>query len=377
VKRGPIIHGVLLIAALLLAYQTWTRPKGDDAKKVRGDVVLWKKDAKQIVAVEYVTERKTVRIERRDDYLWGIVTRDTTKPTPAKKDEPPAGEDDAEAPEPAPEDGAMPEPAPPDPEPEPAPEPVPPEPETTTVVNEFPVADSADELFAGLATMRMLRDLGVPDDDKRKEFELEDAKTQLTVDFGSETRTFLVGGRVFGGSDRYVQDPTSSRAYVMAGETLRPLEGGDQSLRDRKIAPAEDANVTGAVLKTAAGERSLVRGEKAGPHGAKEVTWADAQTPTDPDQTLANFISRVERLAPSEFLPELSTAELQSVIRFEYAGAGGKSLGSLELFKQSGENPGEFEYFVLSERTRVPAKVHRLSAERIEKDLDTLFTPQE
>ena len=38
-KRGPMIQGVLLIAALLFAYQTWTRDKS--VKVERGEFVLW------------------------------------------------------------------------------------------------------------------------------------------------------------------------------------------------------------------------------------------------------------------------------------------------------------------------------------------------
>lgn len=364
-KRGPIIHGALLVAALAFAYQTWTRPK--EVKKPRGDVVLWDGKPADIVAVEYTTERKTVRVERRDDYLWGVVTRVTTKPK--KKDEPPA----PDAPEP-PGEELHPEPAPPEPVPPAEPEPPP---EEETVTNEFPVGDAGTELLDGLLPMRMLRDLGTPSEEQLKEYALEAADTQLTVHLASGSKTLLIGGRVFGGSDRYVHDPESGKVYVMPGETLRPLEGGDQSLRERTIVPGKEGEVKAATLVTPGGERKLVRGEKDGPHGRKDPTWAYADTPEAPDQTLANFMGRVERLVPSEFLPDEKTDTMTSVLRIDYAGEGGAPLGSLELFRRPGEKEGEMDYFVVSARTRVVAKVHRLSAEKIDKDLESLFAPAE
>ena len=120
-----------------------------------------------------------------------------------------------------------------------------------------------------------------------------------------------------------------------------------------------------------------MRGAKEGPHGQEQATWAYAETPDDEDLTLANFMNRVDKLMPSDYLPGQKVDGMTSVVRIEYADAGGKPIGHLELYKQPTEREGIFDYFVLSERTRVIAKTHPGAAKRVDKDLEQLFAPAE
>ncbi|RMH39204.1 MAG: hypothetical protein D6689_17380, partial [Deltaproteobacteria bacterium] len=181
-KRGPIIHGVLLVATAAFAYQTWTRDK--TVKVERAQFVLWDGRPADIVSVDYdVKDKRTIHIERRSDdqgsYLWGIATRTTI--IPAKKSAP--GGDQAGA---GARDAGVAEPEP--------------QPEVKTTTKEFPVGESGDKLLEGLAPMRALRELGALTDEQRKEYGLEDAGTQLTVNFQSGSHTLILGGRVYGGN---------------------------------------------------------------------------------------------------------------------------------------------------------------------------------
>jgi hypothetical protein len=367
-SRGPIIHGVLLVAALAFAYQTWTRDK--TVKVDRGEFVLWDGKPGDILSIDYdVRDKRTTHIERRTDehggYLWATVTRTTVIPKKRPSPPEPAAPEGLDA-------GAAPA------EPEPAVPPVDEEPpEIKTTTKEFPVGDVGEELFKGLAPMHALRDLGTLDDEQRKEYELAEADTQLTVHFKSGDKNLVLGGKVYGGSHRYAVDSATGKAYIIPGETLQSLAGGDSVLRDGKIFPFEDAEVATATIKTPLAERKLVRGEKEGEHGTKTVTWALAETPGEDDQTLANFMSRVDKLTPSTYEPSMSKDGLTEIMQVAYAGKDGKPLGHLGLFKKPTDREGVFEYYVFSERTRVIAKTHPGAAKRVDKDLEQLFAPPE
>ena len=109
----------------------------------------------------------------------------------------------------------------------------------------------------------------------------------------------------------------------------------------------------------------------------EETTWAYADSTGEPDQTLANFMSRVNKLTPSDYLPEMTREGLTEVVRIDYHGRDGKLLGHLELYKKPGAREGTFEYYVFSERTRVIAKTHPGAAKRVDKALEQLFAPAE
>jgi hypothetical protein len=352
-KRGPVIHGALLVVALVVAYQTWTRDKS--AKPVRANVTLWGGAPADVESITLTGENKKTVVERRKDgagaYLWGVVER-TTKPL-------------------KPKDAVSSEDAPPTP---------------VTTVREFPVGEEGDKLVEKLAPLQAVRDLGALQDAQKKDFGLEQPKDKLVVKVAGKARELVLGGRVYGGDDRYVLEPTSNHVFVIPADVLRPLESADGSLRERKVHAFEKDEVAQVVLKTPSAEKALVRGGE----GAK-ATWASAATPGQPDQTLANFMNRMGDVTPTDFAPTLDEKTLELLLTVEYKDKGGKGMGRLQLFKKPAAAtpvatsaitpaPGvtatvapEPEYYVRTERTRVLAKLHKAAAERVDKDLTQIF----
>src|SRR5690349_16169222 len=86
--KGALIHGALLVVMLVYGYRTWTRDK--NVEQNRGDFVLWEKNEADLVSIEYKSDKKDVKIERRgtgsDAYWWGTDTttekKVKTPPTP-------------------------------------------------------------------------------------------------------------------------------------------------------------------------------------------------------------------------------------------------------------------------------------------------------
>ncbi len=120
--------------ALVFAYQTNTRKK--DALPKRGAHAVWK--LSDLTAVVLESEKKRVRIEKREDengaYYWGEVSRTTKKSSSPKV----VGPDSGDA----------------------GPVDLPPVPETTVTTREFPVGRAGQGLMLEYQRLMALRKLG-------------------------------------------------------------------------------------------------------------------------------------------------------------------------------------------------------------------------
>ena len=405
-KRGPIIHGILLIAVLAFAYQTWTREKKVEPKT--GKVEVWSKAADSLQVVLFETKDRTLRIERKSDdgkpYLWGKETRVSRRRKPKPK---PAKDQDA------------------------GPIPAEPEEEIKTSTREFPAGDAADELFANFAKFRALRDLGELTDAEREEYKLAESTDNITAIFADGPRSLILGGRIYGSSDRYVLDTDNNHGYAVAGTVLSGLSSGETALRLKNLHAFDPNKVASAEVNTGAGvKRDLVRTTVKGPKGDSKG-WADAATPAKADQTLANFFDNLAKLRPSQFMLEVTADTLVAMVTIEYRGADGKTMGRFELFRSKPEpeaaddatdpadatgEPGKddktagkdakaagkdaksdagkadpaadkkaadkkkkakkVDYYVRTERTRVFGKVGKAQGDRVAKDLEEIFAAQ-
>ena len=104
----------------------------------------------------------------------------------------------------------------------------------------------------------------------------------------------------------------------------------------------------------------------------KKSGWADPATPTKLDETVGNWMSKLERLKVQEYVeaPAAPLRREDAVVRVEYF-AGGKAIGFVELYKVPGEKSSD--YLVKSERTRWAAKVLTSAAEQVDQDLGSVL----
>jgi hypothetical protein len=438
--KGIAIHGALLAVMLGVAYQTWTR---DTTIRVStGEVAIWDRAADDVTAVTFETVRKdattgasnarTVRVERRgtgaDAYWWGIETRTDQKPKPApvpdagvpadaaiavdggaakgdagaaKGD---AGAGDAGAAKPtdagapkagdaalAKADAGVPPDAPGVTDAG-APPPVG-ELETKTTTREFPIGDKFPvagapnpmtfaDLLGSWASMHAVLALDELTDAKKQEYELADSTTTFTVILKDGPHAFVLGGKVAGSKERYAMSTDDKKGYILAGAMLDPLESGEGAL-----APASpngfDATDVGQVVISAGGKtRQADRISTASDKGAPTRTWGDRIT-LKADQTLANFVDKLEKLRAQSYAADLKIADLTAVVALAYKDGTGKPLGTLTLYKR--DTPSDkpvappaapatvTEYYIVTETTRVPAKVPTPIAEGVEQDLGTVF----
>jgi hypothetical protein len=324
-RRELGVHLALLAIATCVAGALWTRDKEPKAL-VSADVSVWSGRADDVERIGYETKTRKVALEAKKDaagrYFVGTIERDA-----------PSGGPDAGAPPGAPR--------------------------STQALLSVGAAGKLAELVAPLKAFRAV---GRVEGDRAAEFGLAEPEGTLTVVVRGAEKKLLVGGPTPGGADRYAREPSTGEVYVIKGDIVRDLDAADARLVERDLHEWKDAEVTAAKLVAGGKSRELVRG---GAEGKR--FWADAAAADKNDETLGNYMTKLDRVRPNEY-PAAAPTGTQDVVRVEYRGAGGP-LGWVELVKASPAGGGKAEYFLRSERTRSFARVTASLAEQVEQDL--------
>ncbi len=368
--RGIVIHAALLVIALILGYLNWTR---DTSIAPKGDAVpLWSGTQEGFETAVFEAKNRTLRLEARKSdntqYLWGIETKKSRISKRPKKNTKVSNASPDAGPDAGPPDAA----------------PLAPVEEVKTTTREFPVGKSGQNLVESLSSLKALRDLGKPTDEKLKEYGLNATETSLAVTVQGNTHTLKIGDSIYGGSDRYVLDPNTGRAYALAGQLMQPLHSGESALKLRVLHEFEDDLIKSITIKTPTEQKDLIATTVTDQRG-KRTTWAEVKSPNKPDQTMKLLIDQLKRLRPSEYPTGLVETELTPIVQIEYHGDNNAPLGHLHLFKKilpvtppaDAKRPApkpKAKYYLRTEYTRVLGEVRRASAERIEQDLGQIFT---
>jgi hypothetical protein len=346
-ERGIYVHLGLLVAAVLAAVLVWTRDKQPKALSP-DSVVVWSGRPADVTRIALEAKGKKVNLEAKKDdlgaYYVGSMEKETAPP-PVRD----AGAPDATV-------------ASSDP---------PASPTRTTI--EFVSVGAATKLAESFAPLRAIRALGKIGADRDAEFGLNEPEGTVTVQVRDTERKLLLGAATQGGGDRYVRDPATTEVYVIEGDILRDLETADSKLVERELHEWKDVDIASAELSVGDRKRNIVR---AGPEGKQ--FWADPASPDAKDETITNWVVKLDRLRPTQFVLKAPEG-VQPVLRLDYTGRSGK-LGFLEMVKvppappaTPDAPPAKADYLIRSERTRQFAKVISSSAEQVEQDVSSLL----
>jgi hypothetical protein len=177
---------------------------------------------------------------------------------------------------------------------------------------------------------------------------------------------------------------------VFSKDLLSALEIGQSSLQlldPRGFKMDEIGSVTidaNGKTKTLARITSTKDGAE---HSQQVKTWADPVT-KKADQTAANFVDNLAKLRPMEYASDVKVADLALIMKLTYKDERGGMLGTFSLYKREkpGQLPegqeldpanppkGEAEYYIMTEKTRVPALVRKDLAQSSEQDIETVFS---
>jgi hypothetical protein len=211
--------------------------------------------------------------------------------------------------------------------------------------------------------------------DRLAEFGMKDPEGTLSVTIAGKERKLTLGARTPGGNSRYVRDEGSKTVYVVKDDFTRDLESGDVTLSEREPHEWKDADIESVRILARGKSRNVLR---RGPESKR--IWADPSDPDKPDETVANWFAKVDRLRPTEYL-EKDPQAAELVVRLEYK-AKGVDGAFLEMSKVSSPAPSTAssppiaqkpDFIVRTERTRSWAKVYGLTGEQVEQDLGSIL----
>jgi len=333
--RGLTVHAALLVAALAVAFLTWT--SGEAPQADASLIEIWNRDPARLVQVDYRSAARTLTVERRErqegGYLWGIET--TSQPAA-----------------PAADSAAPVLPAQPPP------------------VDSYPVSADGDTLFRRFARLQAVRDLGVPGATDSAAFGVKDAADTVVLHFhDGEQRRLALGADVVGGGDRYVLDLTAGRIYVLPSDLLQPLTV-PTSLRRQRLQDFSPSEISRVVLRAGGTERVMQRTPTRFDSSRGEYRAPGSE---QTDQAFTNFMSQLDGLWVEHFREDVNVDTLQAIVRVDYLDEGGATLGTIQLYRTSATNSPN-PYFLRTAATVVAGEAYVPAAQRIEQDVRTLFS---
>jgi hypothetical protein len=345
-----LVHGAVLAVAVLGAGYFWTRDK-DTAGSVVADVTVWGGKPADVQKIVFESKARTTRIESRKDEVgrWfeGTVSKQAPPPpAPKPKPKPDAGPDgsDGEASE-APVEAVKP----------------------PTVVQVISVK-AAEKIAEAVAPLKAVREIGRVPGDLEADFGLAEPEGTLTLTIGGNERKLVVGAAAPGGADRYVRNAATELVYAVRGDFLRDLMSGETVLNERDLHGFEDEEIKSVRILSGGKSREILRSG-----AASAAVWSDPATPEKPEETVSNWMAKVARLRPTEYVDALpGPAEANLLLRLEYVGKKG-DLGFLEVYRFGGAEEKKSDWFIRTERTRKFAKVFGATAEQVEQDLEALL----
>ena len=218
-------------------------------------------------------------------------------------------------------------------------------------------------LLTVLSVLRVERELGQLSDERKTRYGLVDSGHLLSVRFDDGQRELVVGDSVFGSGDRYALESATGVGYVLSRHLIGVLEGGDGALRERVAHHFAPVDIGAVRISGPAGERRMARTE--------EGDWTEIDGGS-PDTGFGNFMERVGLLSVGEgYADPPSPQDLTLILRMDYVSVDAEPLGFFELLHDGG-SPLK-TYFLVSETTRIPGRVPRLLAERVEQAVADLY----
>lgn len=329
--KSVLLHGILSIVGLALAYGVWTG--GDPAERPVEEVTVWDCPPTRLASIGYEDKdrRVTIRVAGRDDrHYWVETERQSATGTSEEAS------------------GSI-------------------EPSKKIFVG----SKTLEEFVPKLLPLRATRSLGDVDANMKKEIELEEPKGSFTLECGGRKRTFLVGGSAYGSGERYVQEKGGGPAYLLSSGLIGDLQFAQHRFMQRPLHRFEMTEVDTLFVRAFGKEKTLKQRNR---QDAKAAEWVDAADPDRRNELFGNWFSRVKRLLASEYLPENAKpgSELEGkppapepVLSLVYRDDRGRELGTMELVRIDAEPK---VYYARTEATRAWVKVPESVAREVDYD---------
>ncbi|MBI2890971.1 MAG: DUF4340 domain-containing protein [Nitrospirae bacterium] len=225
--------------------------------------------------------------------------------------------------------------------------------------------EAVREIVEGLAPFEAAQAVGTIPDEKLSEFELSDTSDRITISAGGREYAYRIGGRPYGKTLQYIQDPGSRQVYLMQGRPFDDLKGGSARLMERTLHSFKTESLTRVEISAGDRKKILIQSYASDP---KKASWADVDKPAEPKDLYKNWMDKILRLRAMGYLPVFK--DVKPVLEL-HCYAGQDEVGYMEL--REGTTGIEKEYFAHTEITLEQVRLNRVLIEEILKDLDTVL----
>ncbi len=331
-KSAVIGYGLALTLALVGAYQTWTHEGDPD---LSGSTVILDVDRDDLEAIVFESPSGRVRLELREDelgpYVWA-----QTEPT------------DAAAPDPA--------------DPSAPPVPVPAEPQA------FKAGAAGETIAKGAAPFVAKRVLEGIDDSKLEELGFGDGQASLTFNRKArDAKTYEVGAKAYGGSNRYVRDPDDGTVYIVAASLIDSLETAERSLPDRSLLAFDVTDIDTISVRGGEAEATYVQNN---PDDRAARFWSTPGS-SDPSPAAAGWFDKALRLKVLRYIePANKPAGLQEA--FSMTVSAGRKSSEAIIYRAVGDDGNE-AWYASSTHNRALVQLQSSSAAEAQADLASVL----
>ncbi|MBI2377543.1 MAG: DUF4340 domain-containing protein [Deltaproteobacteria bacterium] len=227
--------------------------------------------------------------------------------------------------------------------------------------------DKTADFMKDFAPFVALRSLGTALDDKElEETKLKHPEKKLVLRFEKNDRVFSIGGRTYGSRDHYVRPRDGKEAFLIESKLLGDLEYPEGRFMQRNLRELEPKNVTDIVIRARGKERRVVHQNRL---SDKDAYWADANKPDEKNETLENYVDKIEKLTARKYRPAGEEPKGEAVLEVVWL-EDGKVKETMMLEK------AKDEYFARSGVTHLWTEVSKSTAQQLETDLETILRDQ-
>lgn len=340
-KRSIVAYSVALCVAYGAAYFVWTHEAQSDLAE---KVVILPGKPDELESVEFHTKDLDVAMTLEKDelgtYVWVRTTPlgDAAQEGVAEPEEPPADPHGMTPPKPEPEEPA-----------------------------EFKAGKAMDAVLEGLAPFVAKRTLENVDAAQLEELGLAPEPGRIVLHRkGKSAKTYFLGADVYGGANYYVQDPETSKVYIVDAAVLRPLFSASRSLPETTLVDAAMKDIERIEVEAGDARATFIQHH---PDDPQAQFWSRAGS-EEPDATAAAWIDKAMRLRASAYVPAGEhPATLEQA--FAFTVVGDKPV-RVTVFRALGEN-GEESWFAESVFTRSLVRLHPSMAAEATADLSSVL----
>lgn len=309
-SREVRVLGVIVIALLIGAYLSWTK-KAEKATTEKVTLVDLKPD--DLAGMEMHTKTQTVSVSQREEgktkYYWFSLESGSRK-------------------------------------------------------RGFVGGKAVKDLIESFAPLKAIRSLGsdfTPAQLDEMKFTKVEGKLILHMRGGD--RVLDLGGRSYGARDWYVRPAGGKEIYLVSSRVLADLEFPEGRFMQRQLKTLEPKEIAAVTIKAGDQVKKAIHGNML---SEKDAFWADEATPSEANETLGNYLDKLNSLTAVSYLEESVLADATPVLEVAWY-KDDEPKENMKLLRIA--DGDKHKYVAVSTATILPVEVTRSTAEQLEQDL--------